>query len=410
MTDRLFQGLLRGQNGDHRVTNVELFFDLVFVFAVTQLSHLLLEHLSWHGAFQTALLMLAVWYAWIDTAWVTNWLDPARRPVRVMLILLMLVFMLVSATLPEAFHDRGLAFALMFVLAQVGRTAFATYAMREDRPLMLNFARILSWLCLSGCFWIAGGIAHGSTRELLWVIALIIDYLGPVSGFYVPVLGRSTTHDWASISGAHLAERCHLFIIIALGESIVMTGATFAGLTVGFWMFVTFLAAFCGSAALWWIYFDRSAEIAAEEIARSDDPGRLGRSAYTYLHLPMVAGIIVTAVGDELSISHPTHRGTAAAALVICGGPALFLLGHGLFKYAVWKRVSIPRVIAIGALLLLIPVGMVAPLVLTALVSTAVVLGVIAWDTASVAHGVIRSSYPRLEPAESEKSPPFEHG
>ncbi len=123
--DRFFSGLMRKRGNRHQpVTTIELFFDLVFVFAVTQLSHLLLEHLSWHGVFQTALLLLAMWTSWIYTAWVTNWLDPHRRPVRLMLIVLMLIGLMMSTALPEAFGDRGLVFAGLFVLSQIGRTLF----------------------------------------------------------------------------------------------------------------------------------------------------------------------------------------------------------------------------------------------------------------------------------------------
>jgi len=408
--DSFFSGLMRERgNGKQPVTTIELFFDLVFVFAVTQLSHLLLEHLSWHGVFQTALLLLAMWTCWIYTAWVTNWLDPQRRPVRLMLILLMLIGLMMSAALPEAFGDRGLAFAALFVLSQLGRTLFFLRAVREDPPLVRNFQRIIIWMAISGIFWLAGGIADGSTRELLWVIALTIDYLGPAMGFVVPGLGRSTTHDWASISGGHMAERCQLFLIIALGESILVTGATFAQMDVTFWVLVAFITAFAGSAALWWIYFDRSAEDAGEEIAHSDDPGRLARSAYTYLHLPMVAGIIVTAVGDEMSIAHPTGDTGIATALLVCGGPALFLAGHAMFKYAVWQRISIPRVLAIASLLVLVPIGTQGPPVMIAILSTVVVVGVVLWDASLLPVTIGQPFHPKLEGAEAEFTP-FDEG
>ncbi|HKG24122.1 MAG TPA: low temperature requirement protein A, partial [Thermomicrobiales bacterium] len=291
MMDRFsFPGLLREPgDGRARVTSVELFFDLVYVFAVTQLSHHLIEHLSLHGAVQTFLLLSAVWTAWIYTAWFTNWLDPDKRPVRLVLIAIMLASLIMSAVIPDAFGDRGLSFAAAYVVMQVGRSAFVIAATGGQLPLRRNFQRIVCWGVLSGVFWIAGGLAHDRTRELLWLVAVLIDNAAPICGFYAFRLGRSTTHDWM-IAGTHLAERCQLFLIVALGESILVTGVTFGELEHTSPVAAALVVAFLGSVALWWVYFDRAAEAAGEVIARMTDPGRLGRSGYTYFHIPMVAG------------------------------------------------------------------------------------------------------------------------
>ena len=337
--------------GDHVVTPMELFFDLVFVFAITQLSHLLLDHLELHGVLQTALLMLAVWWAWMYTTWTTNWFDPNQRPVRAVLVGVMAASLVMSAVLPEAFGERGLMFALAFVALQVGRTAFVVFWTRHDPVLGSNFQRIFAWLVASGLLWIAGGLSSGGTREVLWLAAVIVDFAAPALGYWTPGLGRSSTHDW-NISGGHMAERCQLFLIIALGESILVTGATFGEMEITATVLAGFVIAFLGSGALWWVYFDRAAGDAEHLIARSDDPGRLGRLAYTYLHIPMVAGIIVAAVGDELAIAHPLgHAGPEIAATVL-GGPAIFLLGHLLFKRAVFGIWSMPRIAAIIVLLI----------------------------------------------------------
>src|SRR3954451_9931875 len=157
--------LLRPRSeGGGRVTNFELFFDLVYVFAVTQLSQLLLGHLSIHGALQTALLLLVVWTAWISSAWATNWLDPNQRAVRIMLIGVMLASLFMSAMLPEAFGDRGLAFAAAYVTMQIGRALFIVLVTEVGTPLHQNFVRIIIWTVTSSVFWIAGGFATGSTR------------------------------------------------------------------------------------------------------------------------------------------------------------------------------------------------------------------------------------------------------
>ena len=366
-------------DGDHRVTPMELFFDLVYVFAITQLSHLLLDHLDARGLLQTGLLLIAVWVASIYTTWSTNWLNPNQRPVRLMLIGVMAASLIVSAVLPEAFGERGMIFAVAYVAIQVGRSIFVVACTRDHPDLHRSFQRILVWLTVSGALWIAGGLASGTARGGLWLAAVALDLLSPMIGYYTPGLGRSTTRDW-NISGEHMAERCQLFVIIALGESILVTGATFADLEISGATLAGFVVAFLGSVALWWVYFDRSAEAAAEAIARSDDPGALGRNAYTYMHLPMVAGIIVTAVGDELAIAHPLEHASPETVVTVLGGPALFLAGHALFKKTVFGVWSVPR---LAAIVLLAVAGVVgrdwAPLAL-ATAALAILAGVSVWD------------------------------
>jgi low temperature requirement protein LtrA len=382
-------GLLRARGGSVRITSMELFFDLVYVLAVTQLSHLLLEHLDLHGAAQTALLVVAVMGAWIYNAWFTNWFDPDRRVVRLVLVGVMLASLLMSATLPEAFGERGLLFAGAYVAMQVGRTIFVVAALGQEPGLRRNFQRVLAWLVASGVLWLAGGLAHDEAREALWLAAVAMDLTGGWCGFYTPGLGRSQTTDW-TITGGHLAERCQLFIIIALGESILVTGATFGELPFAVATLAAFMVAFLGSVALWWVYFDRSAEAASQVIAESSDPGRLG-SAYSYYHLLMVAGIIVTAVGDELTITYPSGHADAATIATVLGGPALFLAGHALFKRAVFGVLSTQRLVAVLALAALVPVGLVAPPMLLASAATLVVAAVAAWDSRAVAGGRART-------------------
>jgi low temperature requirement protein LtrA len=375
------QHIRRGEHdGDGQVTSMELFFDLVFVFAVTQLSRLLIEHLSVHGALQALLLLMPVWTAWIYTAWATNWVNPNHMAVRLMLIAVMFGSLIMSAVLPDAFGERGLTFAVAYVAIQVGRNLFVGAALRGVPGFYQNFQRIFCWSVASGVFWVAGGLAEGSTRESLWLTAVVVDFLGPIVFFYTPRLGRSTLQDW-TIDGLHLAERCRLFMIVALGESILVTGATFGEMEYSAAVVAALLAAFTGSVALWWVYFDRSADLGSEVIATSDDPGRLGRSAYTYFHIPMVAGIIVTAVGDELTIAHPRGHTDMATAITVLGGPALFLAGHALFKWSLVGHISSSRVYAIAALTAFIPVAYVVSPVVLSSAATLTVGGVVVADT-----------------------------
>jgi low temperature requirement protein LtrA len=378
--------LLRVRHGhDHtRVTYVELFFDLVFVFAITQLSHTLLEHLSLGGLLQATLLFMAVWWVWIYTSWVTNWLDPEKTLVRLLLFALMLAGLVLSTSIPQAFESRGLAFAGAYVFMQVGRSLFMVWALKGHSPGNYhNFQRITCWLALSGLFWIAGAFAQSDTRFALWAVALVIEYVGPSLGFRTPGLGASTTSDW-DVEGGHLAERCALFVIIALGESVLVTGATFAKLP---WTPVTvaaFLVAFIGSVAMWWIYFNIGAERGSRYIAASDDPGRVARLAYTYMHLPLVAGIIVAAVGDELVLAHPTGHTDAKTAAVLLGGPVLYLIGNLLFKRISAKYYPLSHLVGLGLLALLVPAATVAsPLMFSG--ATALVLVIVAiWETRSL--------------------------
>ena len=397
--------LLRERDGgEARVTPLELFFDLVFVFAVTRLSHRLLEHLTVVGALETLFLLLAVWWAWIYTIWFANWFDPDRPAVRALLVTVMLASLFMSVAIPDAFAERGLMFAAGYVAIQVGRTGFAVITLNRSlgasHPLSRNFQRILVWFAIPAMLWVAGGLLEGETRYALWGLALALEYAGPAAGFWTPGLGRSTTEVW-NVEGGHIAERCQLFIIIALGESIIITGSTFADLEASTAWVAAFVNAFLVSAAFWWIYFSRHAEAAREAIASSEDPGRLARSGYTYFHLPMVAGIIAVAASDEITVAHPGEPGTVAFTMLVLGGTALFLAGQALFKGAIsdllpWTPWS--RVVAIAALAALAPVGGALPALALSVAATLVVVGLAVWDTVT-----------ERQRARSPKSSPREH-
>ena len=370
--------LLRDRSGSQRVTNIELFFDLVYVFAVTQLSHYLLGHPTVPGALQAGLLLVMIWQVWVYTTWVTNWLDPDQMAVRLLLVVLMLVSLAMSASLPRAFEDLGLWIGGGYAIQQIGRSVFMVIALR-GHPLQANFERILAWCVVSGALAVGGGFAHGSDRYLLWLLAVGVDLAGGAVGFATPGLGRSRTSDW-NIEGGHFAERCQGFILIALGESIVIIGATLTDKSVTASSVTAFVVAFIGAVALWWLYFDQSAEAAAEKIARSDDPGRLGRSAYHLIHPVMVAGIIVSAAADQKVLSDPSQAADTAATWMILGGPALFLAGHAAFKLVVWRFVSWPRLAGIAVLALLALAAGAIPALALAACAAALVTAVAATD------------------------------
>lgn len=375
--------LLRNRDGHAaRVGFVELFFDLVFVFAVTQISHSLLADLTWSGAAKAGMLLMAVWWAWIYTTWVTNWLDPETAPVRLALFALMGAGLVMSTALPEAFGEKGLPFAAAFVSIQLGRTLFMLWAARREPRLARNFQRILAWLILSAVLWIAGGLSGGDYRLWFWLGALAVEYVSPALYFYVPGLGRASTDDW-NVEGAHLAERVGLFVIICLGETLLITGATFAELQWTPAVVGAAASALVTTMAMWWLYFSRKHEAAAEAIVQAQDAGRLARRAYTYSPIVLVAGIIVAAVGDELVLAHPDGPVEPSTALVVIGGPLLFLAGTAVAVFAVWRRWSHARLAGCAALLALAcAMSFLTPLGLS-LATTAVLVAVAAWEGAA---------------------------
>jgi low temperature requirement protein LtrA len=386
MTDNPHGALFRPivPNQHSRVTYAELFFDLVFVFAVTQISHTLLAHFAPLGAVQVTLLFLAVWWVWVYTSWITNWLNPEKTPVRLLLFALTLGGLVLSTSIPAAFDGRGLWFAVAYAAMQVGKTVFLWLSTPSSRPLArMNAIRITAWLSMSAIFWIAGGLAEGQSRLVLWAIALVIEYISPAVRFWIPRYGASAVADWV-VEGGHMAERCAGFIIIALGESIVVTGATFAELTWTTENVLAFVSAFVGCLAMWWIYFHKGAEAGSEQISRSSEPGRLARLAYTYLHMPIVAGIIVAAVADELVLKHPSGHSDLKTVISAIGGPLLFLFGTILFKHSFRGFLQLSHGVGIIALCVLAWFASeLSPLMLSIL-TTAIMIVVAVWESISL--------------------------
>jgi low temperature requirement protein LtrA len=371
----------------NRVTNIELFFDLVFVFAITQLSHTLLQHLSLLAALQVALLFGAVWQVWIYTVWVTNWLDPETTPVRLMLFLVMAGGLVMAASIPAAFGSRGVSFALVYVALQVGRSLFMLWALRAHSPgNFRNYRRITVTLLISAVFWLLGAALPAEPRLILWLVALGLELAAALVGFWIPGLGRSRSTEW-DVDGGHIAERCGAFILIALGESITIIGASFFGLTWSGGTAAGFAVALLGTAAMWWIYFDTGAEHGARAIAGSSNPGRLASLAYHDLHALLVAGVVVCAVSDELVLAEPEAATGAGALAILLGGPALYLLGNLVFKAMIRGRYPLSHLVGLGLFGVLAAVagGRSLLVVGTAAVLVLVVLAV--WETRSLRAG-----------------------
>lgn len=328
---------------------LELFFDLVYVFAITQISHLLLSDLSWEGAWHSALVLLVVWWAWQYTTWATNELDPQALTVRLMLLGVMFASLLMSIAIPEAFGERSLLFAAAYVAIQVGRQSFLTfYAATTGTRERIRAARILVWFCASGVLWIAGALAGGEVRTLLWLVALAIDYGGPLVTYNIPGLPHVESEAW-DVSTGHFAERFGLFVIIALGESIVIAGATTSELELDAATTTAFGFAFLGTAALWWLYFATVAGISARALAQSKRTVLMARDTYTYGHVGLIAGIVLTAVGDEIVIAHPTDHLDGPELIAVVAGPVFYLLTQLLLRVRNNGDISFRRSAGIAA-------------------------------------------------------------
>jgi low temperature requirement protein LtrA len=330
---------------------LELFFDLVFVFAVTQISHLLLDDLTWAGAGKSAVMLLAVWWAWNYTTWVTNELDVNTVSVRLLMLALMLAGLVMAVGIPYAFEDRALLFALAYVAIQVGRTAFLAYA-ASDRgtPERHRSVNILIWFLVSTVFWIGGALLDGEARVAMWVIALLIDYAAPLFIYRVPGRTPLPTDSW-DLGTEHFTERFGLFVIIALGETVILTGATASDLDIDVSVMLALTIAFVTTAAIWWLYFSEIAGRAAKAMAAADNPVLIARDAFTYGHALIIAGIIVAAVGDEIVIAHPGDPLKTAYLVTVVAGPVIFLLAQVALGWRMTGRISVRRMVAVAACL-----------------------------------------------------------
>ena len=342
----------RGEERAASVTNAELFFDLVFVFAFTQLSSHLYDDLTGLRVAEAGVMFLALWWAWNYTAWATGWIDPETTPVMLLMAVLMLLSLVVAASIPDAFpapggSDRAPAFALAYVLAQLIRSGFMVWAFQraQDTVMRRNYAQLLSWSAIAGVIWILGAfVTHDAdVRVLIWLAAAVIDIGAPLHGFWLPGAGATPIRDW-SLAGAHLAERCELLLMIAFGETVLRLGESFAQAREHPDVDLAFVLAFLVIVSLWTVYFTHHAAFASRRLhTAEDDAARIGRSGYAYAHMAMIAGVIVLAVATHLAVQHPRDAVSWPFALIGLGGPVLYLGGIAWSKVALGhERISPP--------------------------------------------------------------------
>jgi low temperature requirement protein LtrA len=372
---------IRKQDPDQEKASFpELFFDLVFVFALVQLSHTLASDLSYNAVFEALLVILAIWWIWIHTTWVTNLLDTTKEPVRLFLFSLMFGGVLLGVALPEAFGEQGLEFAAIYTSMHIVRTVFTLYAFRGiDDASFLTFFRIAVWTVVSSGFWFAGAFLDLELRAMFWTFALLIEYMSPAVRYYVPGFGKSPK-ETLDVSGEHMAERCALFVIICLGETILTTGRNASDNMNSNLSFAVFCSAFLSTGFMWWIYFHHGQPRAADKAENTSKPETVAQNLFTYGHLPIIAGIILAAVGEELSLSHADEKSSLTNGLAMLGGPALFLLGNMGVKLAAARELPVSHV---AGLVLLATAAVGLPFLENHLVqftATAILLVVALWE------------------------------
>ncbi|MEH0823645.1 MULTISPECIES: low temperature requirement protein A [unclassified Micromonospora] len=382
MTNGRGAALLRGAISSPRATFLELFFDLVFVFALTRVSRRLIDDVSANPpdvvrqAAQTVLLFLALWLVWSLTAWVTSRYEPEQSVIQFVVVASMFASMVMAVALPRAFAERALLFAVGYVAIQVGRPLLLTLVL-GGHPRRAVTGRIMLWSAVGAVPWLLGALLPPA-QEVLWTLALAWDYAGLALGWPVPGRGTVRTSGWA-VMGEHLAERYQQFFLIALGETILVIGMTAsvgdftAGQALGFTL------SFVTTALLWRIYFHRAGHVLTEAIRVARSPGVLGESA-SWTHLLIVGGVLLTGVGYELVIAHPSGRTPLGWAVFVAGGPAIFLVARARFEYEIFGRVSRSRVVGAVLLLGLVPMASWLPPVGLLALSAVVLAGIAVAD------------------------------
>jgi low temperature requirement protein LtrA len=369
-----------------RVTPLELFFDLVFVLAITQCTALMSHHPTWSGLAQGLLVLGMLWWAWTGYSWLTSVIDPEEGAVRLVMFGAMAALLLVSLCVPEAFGNLALAFALIYGVVRTAHIALFMLASPEDDALRHSVLGLAASTMVAVALLMAASLFDGVTQGVLWALALVLDMGGPY------LFG---SEGW-KLAPEHFAERHGLIVIIALGESIVAIGLGAAGvLTFGIGVVAVLGVAL--TAAMWWTYFDVVAIVAGRRLIDAE-PGRvqneMARDSYSYLHLMMVAGIVLVALGLKKTIGHFDEHLDVVPAFALLGGLALYLLGHVAFRYRHVRTINRQRLLLAIVLLILVPVAVELPALATLAIANLLIWAMIAYETRSYGDGRHRVRHP----------------
>src|SRR5215217_5081512 len=374
------------------VTPLELFFDLVFVLALTQCTALMAEEPTWEGLAKALLILAVLWWSWSGYAWLTNLVDPEEGVVRIVMFGSMAAFLVAALCVPEAFDDAALLFALAYAVVRIAHIVLYAIASRGERDLRASVIGLAVSTSVGVGLLIAASFADGALQGAIWVAAIVLDYGGP----YLYGVGgwKMTPH--------HFAERFGLIVIIALGESIVAIGVGVEKAEVDAGIVVAAVLGMTVAAALWWLYFDVVALVAVRRLENAA-PGRernsIGRDSYGYLHLPMVAGIVLLALGLKKTLGHVEEPLKLIPAVAMLGGTAMYLIAHVAFRLRNVHTLSVQRLLCAIALVALIPAAVELPALATLAIAAALLSALIVYETLRFAEARDRL---RHEVAEAE--------
>jgi low temperature requirement protein LtrA len=358
--------------GGQRVTPLELFFDLVVVFAITQVTTFLSRDPTWAGLLRGLLLLGALWWAWSAYAWLTNTLDPEEGAVRLAVLAAIAAMLIVSLAAPRAFGRNGVIFGVGYLVVRALHLVLFAIAGRGDRDLSRAALTILPGATLAPILLVVAAFVSGSAQLALWGAALAVLYLGPLVGHMRGF----------RVSPEHFVERFGLIVIIALGESIVAIGVGAAGLPLDAGVLAAALLGITVAACLWWSYFDWVVYVAQAKLAEMTGPARalLARDAYSYLHLPMVGGIVLFAFGLKATLADVGGSLPTVPALGLCGGVALYFLAHVALRLRTQGDLGRGRPIATILLLGLLPGATHVPALVALGLVAAVCVGLIVYE------------------------------
>jgi low temperature requirement protein LtrA len=381
------------RDGD-QVTPLELFFDLVFVLAITQCTALMADHPTWEGLLRGLVVLGVLWWAWVGYAWLTSVVDPEEGAVRLAIFAAMAALLVVSLCVPEAFGDLGLTFAIAYGLVRVGQLVLFGMASRDAPTLRHSvWIGLVPSTAVGIALLVVASQVDGDAQLALWMAALALDMLGPY------LFG---SEGWKLVPH-HFAERHGLILIIALGESIVAIGVgAEAGVDAG-----VITAAVLGTAlaaAMWWAYFDVVALVAERRLSAAEvgkEQNEIARDSYSLLHFPMVAGIVLIALGMKKTLAHVDEPLAPETAFALVGGVAVYLLAHVAFRFRNLHTINRQRLVMATVLLALVPFADGPDALVTLAVTTGLMCALIAYEAVRFAEGRdrVRHAEGRMSPS-----------
>jgi low temperature requirement protein LtrA len=357
---------------EHRVTPLELFFDLVFVFAFTQVSTLMSDDPTWSGLGNGLLILAALWWAWVGYAWLTNFVDPDEGAVRGAMLVAIIAMFVAALAVPDAFGGEGVLFGIAFLIVRLMHVALFAHAGRGDRDLLMAVLRIAPSTAIGAGLIIAAGFVEGGLKPVLWLVALSVDYLGPL------VSGVS---GWR-VHPAHFAERHALILIIALGEAFIAMGVGASHTEIGPGVILTAALGLVVATSMWLAYFDFFSIRAHQMLAERSGTERsaLARDVFSYLHLPLVAGVVLVALAMKKTLADVGEALDVIPALGLFGGSALYLLTYAAVRLRVARTLSRGRSVAAVAFIALLPVAVEVPALAALALATAVWVSLHAYE------------------------------